>query len=107
MDNAQEVYLALQVKPIKTLSLKFAWMLAQKGKDYDELGGSRLGNPFIDEVEWENQSLSLQARYQVINDGYFFIHYLYSNITGELDKYTPQMYHGKMSTLSLGANFGF
>ncbi len=107
MDNAQEVYLALQVKPAKTFSIKVAWMLAQKGKDYDEQGGSRLGNPFIDEVEWENQSLSLQARYQIINDGYLFVHYLYSNITGEVDKYTPPMYHGKMSTISFGANFGF
>jgi len=107
MDNAKEVYLALQVKPVKTLSLKFAWMLAQKGKDYDELGGSRLGNPFIDEVTWENQSLSVHASYQIVNDGYVFINYLYSNITGELDKFTPQMYHGQMSTISFGANFGF
>ena len=107
MDNAKEVYLALQVKPVKTLSLKFAWMLAQKGKDYDELGGSRLGNPFIDEVTWENQSLSVHASYQIVNDGYVFINYLYSNITGELDKFTPPMYHGQMSTISFGANFGF
>jgi hypothetical protein len=107
MDNAQEIYLAVQVKPVKTLSLKMAWMLAQKGKDYDELGGSRLGNPFMDTVEWENKSLALQARYQVINDGYLFVHYLYSNITGDLDKYTPPMYHGKQNTISFGLNFGF
>ncbi|MEE4198432.1 MAG: hypothetical protein V2I54_12370 [Bacteroidales bacterium] len=107
MDNAREYYVALQVKPVKTLSLQLAWMLAQKGKDYDELGGSRLGNPFLDTVEWENQSLSFRARYQVINDGYLFFHFLYSNSSGELDKYTPAVYHGELTTFSLGANFGF
>ncbi|MFO7828808.1 MAG: hypothetical protein R6V23_09330 [Bacteroidales bacterium] len=107
MDNAQEIYFAVQVKPLKTLSLKAAYLLAQKGKDYDALGGSRLGNPFIDKVEWENQSVSLHASYQIINDGYLFIKYLYSDISGELDKYTAPVFHGKQSTFSFGANFGF
>jgi hypothetical protein len=107
MDNVQEIYLAVQVKPIKTLSLKMAYLLAQKGKDYNELGGSRLGNPFMDSVEWENQSLSFHARYQIMNDGYVFINYLFSNISGELDKYTAPMFHGKQNTISFGLNFGF
>ncbi|MFP4025523.1 MAG: hypothetical protein ACLFVR_13445, partial [Thiohalospira sp.] len=107
MDNAQELYLAVQVKPVKTLSLKMAYLFAQKGKDYNELGGSRLGNPFMDSVEWENQSVSFHARYQIINDGYVFITYLFSNISGELDKYTAPMFHGKQNTISFGLNFGF
>lgn len=107
MDNAQEIYFSLKVKPVKTLSLQLSYLLAQKGKDYDDIGGSRLGNPFIDKVELENQSISFHARYQIINDGYIFINYLYNNISGELDKYTASVLHGKQSTFSLGANFGF
>ncbi|MCD4832958.1 MAG: hypothetical protein K8R31_04120 [Bacteroidales bacterium] len=107
MDNAQEIYLAIQYKPFKTLSLKLAYLHAKKGKDYDDLGGSRLGNPFMDSVEWENKSFTFRASYQIINDGYIFINYLHSNISGDQDKYTPPVFHGKQSTISFGANFGF
>ncbi len=107
MDNSQVIYFSAQVKPYRTLSLKLSYLHAQKGKDYDELGGSRLGNPYMDSVEWENKSVAFRASYQIINDGYIFLNYVYSNISGDLDKYTTAVFHGKQSTISLGANFGF
>lgn len=107
MDNSQEIYVAIQFKPIKTLSLKLSYVYAQKGKDYDDIGGSRLGNPFMDSVEWENKTIAFRASYQIINDGYIFLNYVNSNITGDLDKYTAPMFHGKQNTISFGANFGF
>ena len=107
MDNSQEIYVAILFKPIKTLSLKLSYLHAQKGKDYDELGGSRLGNPFMDSVEWENKTLGFRASYQIINDGYVFLNYLNSNISGDVDKYTAPVFHGKQNTISIGANFGF
>lgn len=107
MDNSQEIYFSLIVKPYKTLTLKLAYLYAKKGKDYDDLGGSRLGNPYMDTVEWENKSISFAANYQIINDGYIFFKYLHSNISGDVNKYTASMFHGKQSTVSLGMNFGF
>lgn len=108
MDNSQEVYISLIVKPYKTLTLKLAYLYAQKGKDYDDIGGdSRLGNPFMDTVEWENQSISFSAHYQIVNDGYVFFRYLYSNISGDANKYTAPMFHGKQNTISFGMNFGY
>lgn len=107
MDNSQEIYVSAMVKPFRTLSIKLSYLHAQKGKDYDDLGGSRLGNPFMDTVEWENKSIVFRASYQVINDGYVFLNYVYNNISGDLNKYTSPMFHGKQSTISLGANFGF
>ncbi|MBI9054694.1 MAG: hypothetical protein JEY96_12800 [Bacteroidales bacterium] len=107
MDNSQEIYLSLVFKPYKTLSFKLAYLYAKKGKDYDDLGGSRLGNPFMDTVEWENTSISFKTSYQIINDGYLFLNYLYSNTSGDQNKYTSPMFHGKQNTISFGMNFGF
>jgi hypothetical protein len=107
MDNSQEIYLSLVFKPYKTLSFKLAYLYAKKGKDYDDLGGSRLGNPFMDTVEWENTSISFKTSYQIINDGYLFLNYLYSNTSGDQNKYTSPIFHGKQNTISFGMNFGF
>jgi len=107
MDNSQEVYISVVHKPFKTLSLKVAYLHAKKGKDYDDIGGSRLGNPFMDTVEWQNKSFSFRASYQIINDGYIFFNYLFSDISGDQDKYTAAVFHGKQSTISFGVNFGF
>jgi hypothetical protein len=107
MDNSQEVYISLVHKPFKTLSLKVAYLHAKKGKDYDEIGGSRLGNPFMDTVEWQNKTFSFRASYQIINDGYVFLNYIHSDISGDQNKYTAVVFHGKQSTVSFGANFGF
>jgi hypothetical protein len=107
MDNAQELYLSVLVKPFRTLSLKISYVYAQKGKDYDDLGGSRLGNPFMETVEWENQIIAFKANYQIINDGYVFARFMHSNISGDQDKYTSPVFHGKQNTISFGMNFGF
>jgi len=107
MDNSQEIYVSLRYKPFKTLSLKLAYLHAKKGKDYDDIGGSRLGNPFMDTVEWQNKSFSFRASYQIVHDGYIFVNYLHSDISGDQNKYTASVFHGKQSTFSFGANFGF
>ncbi|MFC2151800.1 hypothetical protein ACFLSE_04665 [Bacteroidota bacterium] len=107
MDNSQEVYVSIMHKPYKTISLKLSYLHAKKGKDYDDLGGSRIGNPFMDSVEWENKSISFRASYQIINDGYVFLNYMNSNISGDQSKYTASVFHGKQNTISFGANFGF
>ncbi len=107
MDNSKELYFAVNIKPIKGLNIKIDYLDAKKGKDYDSIGGDRLGLPYIETVEWENKSFSVQAKYQIINDGYIFFKYLNSNIQGDLNTYTPDMFHGKQNTLSMGINYGF
>lgn len=107
MDNSQEIYLSLVFKPYKTIRFKLAYLYAKKGKDYDDLGGSRLGNPYMETVEWENKSISFSANYQIINDGYVFLKYLHSDISGDQIKYTTPAFHGKQNTISFGMNFGF
>ena len=107
-DNAREYYFALGYRPVRGLHLMLSYLFAQKGPDHTELGTDRLGIPFLESVEWENKTFRFRARYQIINDAYFYGEYRYSNISGnELDKYTHPLWHGKTNTFTIGANFGF
>jgi hypothetical protein len=106
-DNTQEIYLSLQYKPIRGLVFDLSWIYAQKGPDYTEQGRERLGLPFIDSVAWENNTIALKGRYEIINDGYVFAGFEYSNILGDVEDYTHPMWYGKTKTLSIGVNFGF
>jgi hypothetical protein len=109
-DNTQEVYLNLQYKPIRGLVFDLSWLYAQKGPDYTELGGARNGLPFIETVEWKNNTIAFKGRYEIINDGYVYVGFEHSNISGDtvyIDKYTHPMWHGKNNTMEVGINFGF
>jgi hypothetical protein len=106
-DNAQEIYLSLQYKPIRGLLLDLSWEYAQKGPDYTGLVGDRLGLPFMESVDWEANTIALKGRYEIINDGYVYVGLEHANITGDLDKYTHPMWHGKNNTVVVGINFGF
>jgi ribosomal protein L31 len=109
-DNTQEVYLNLQYKPIRGLVLDLSWIYALKGPDYTELGGTRKGLLFIETVEWKNNTIAFKGRYEIINDGYVYVGFEHSNISGDtvyIDKYTHPMWHGKNNTVEVGINFGF
>lgn len=107
-DNAREYYVQVGYRPVRGLDLRLSWMLAQKGPDYTDLGTSRLGLPFLESIEWEKQSLALDARYQIINDAYATASWQYSNISGQdLAKYTHPLFHGETHSFRLGLNFGF
>lgn len=106
-DNAQEIYISLQYRPIRGLLIDLSWDYAQKGPDYTELGGDRLGLPFMKSVEWENNTFSLKGRYEIINDGYIYVGFEHANVTGDLEKYTHELWYGKTNTVSFGINFGF
>jgi len=107
-DNNHEFYISIDAKPIRGLYLHVSFLLAQKGPDYDDLGGDRLGLPFLETIEWENKSFSMIARYEIINDAFFTLEFQNSDISGnDLNKYTHPMWHGKTNTFSAGINFGF
>ena len=107
-DNSRELFLALESRPVRGLWLQASYSFAQKGPDYDRLGGSRLGLPFMESVEWENKTFLIQGRYEIVNDGFVFVQYQKSNISGnDLMLYTHPLWRGRTHTFSLGLNFGF
>jgi len=106
-DNALEYYASLTFKPLSRLLAELSFLWAEKGPDYTELGGSRLGLPFMAHVAWEEKTVFFNLSYQLLNDLYVFSSYRYSNITGDVDKYTSPVWQGRTNTWSAGMNFGF
>ncbi|WP_289053552.1 hypothetical protein [Carboxylicivirga marina] len=121
-DNAEELYLAVGFKPIRGLDIiaNYTWM--QKGKDYMKILNDgeieehpeinpeheRRGLPFINELRYKNQSLTLKASYQVVNDAFIFIEATKNEFSGsDKELYTNPFYLEGDNILSFGMNFGF
>jgi hypothetical protein len=106
-DNSMEIYLAISWKPVRGVFLNLAYTLAEHGDeypddrsyDYDELR-------FMKNKIWQNESLEFTARYEFINNGYFFVRYLKSIQEGDV-RYLPEYMNGNTDNLSIGLNIGF
>jgi len=112
-DNSQEIYVALQYKPIRGLFLELAYTLGQHGDEYDyaECASDPDCNLHklkpLDNITWENQTIQFNARYEIISNTYFFMSFLSGNATGNVELRTPAYYRGKTTTFTFGANMGF
>lgn len=133
-DNAQEIYLELQYKPIRSLNLKLWWCHATKGNDYEDVrtridGQSTvsqiISQPVLGEKVWQNNTVAFDAVYEVFNNCYAVLNVAWNNaqafepasepIVGEnrltaqgyLDKFTPVFYQGRNLTITAGFSFGF
>ena len=110
-DNARDLYLALQVKPWRTLRVKLYLNNAQKGPDHTELGTEpRAGIKPYDPIVWKSNRTGLLVSGQIINDLYFRLGYEWREVSGEeeyINRWTPEVYRGKTNTFSFGVNFGF
>jgi len=108
-DNSQEVFAGITFKPISRMRIELSYTKAEKGTDYTYtgIGANGLGLPFIDTVKWSNETYSAKISYELINDGFLFVEYLQSNISGNVAYYTPAFLRGRMKTFSFGINYGF
>ncbi|MCE5330551.1 MAG: hypothetical protein LLF95_00240 [Bacteroidales bacterium] len=135
-DNAQEIYLALQYKPIRGLDFKLTYTDAKHGNEYDYVrrGTSNgltgnvdgiISQPSLGEIIWSNHTVALHGTYEVTNNTYLVFQAEYINIqayeptqavtfgenrmTAEqtLNYFTPKFLQGQNLTLSAGISFGF
>lgn len=133
-DNSQEIYVSLGYKPIRSLELNLNYIQAKHGNDYNYIRRTQnntnviknvISQPFMNDVIWSNQSIELNALYEIFNNVYARVNIQNSNIQsfdatstailGEnrmtaqqvLNKYTPTFLQGKTTTLTFGLNFGF
>lgn len=135
-DNAQEVYAALQFKPLRGLDFKLTYTDAKHGNEYDYIrrGVSNgiqgkvddiISQPSLGEVIWSNKSLAFQGTYEIFNNTYMVFKAEMSDIQafepsqsvafGEnrmtaqqtLNYFTPAYLQGKQLTFSGGISFGF
>ena len=74
-------------------------------------------DPFMEEVVWSNETISLKGRYLLYNNFSLFAEYRFSDIRGYdvddipaqeyLDMFTPALFHGKNNTVTFGMQLGF
>ena len=125
-DNAQEVYVALAYKPIRSLSFTLSYVNATKYNEY--LYTRTPGSTFIKQKQfaekvWRNDEVKLHAVYEVVNNAYAFLDFGWNNARGfevaseptmdevrltaegYLKRYTPAFYWGENVTVKMGFSF--
>lgn len=109
-ENAQEIYIEGGLKLVRGLKASLSYTQALKGPEhvFQIINGetNTRGLKFLEQVVWQNNSISGKLSYEIINDGYIFAEALMSNIEGE-PIYHPAYFNGKLVTISGGVNFGF
>lgn len=105
-DNSREWHIAFDYRPYRTLNINLFFIDAIRGPDYTGLGGTRLGNPPLKNIQWHNTGFGIKAGYQIINDVYSWFSFTNSNITGN-SGWTPELFSGRKNTLNAGITVGF
>ncbi|MDP4281961.1 MAG: hypothetical protein Q8867_07385 [Bacteroidota bacterium] len=108
-DNSQEIYVALDWRPIRGLICTLSWELSEHGKDdvFPEMEDP-YAVPVLSGLEWKSNITGLNLRYEVLNDCYIFGGIIHRIISGNNPEYfTPEMLHGETNTLNAGFNIGF
>lgn len=127
-DNSQDIYVAVNYKPVRGLNLNLSYTNATKYNDYEyirrEVGEALSQKPFAEKV-WQNDIVAFRAVYEVVNNAYAVVNIEWNNARGYepssdpissedrrtaqgyLDKYTPKLYQGENWTFTVGFSFGF
>jgi hypothetical protein len=111
-DNAEEIYASLVFKPIRGLHIKAELLWAKHGPNvqYDDSPNVIIETPFIESVSWENKTMAVDIRYEVVSNVYVYVNAMKSDISGDtelLNLWTPTYYQGDQLTVSAGFNVGF
>jgi len=104
-DNAEEYYVALGYQPLRGLAIVADYTKALKGEEYN-MNVFALGTPFIEKVDWKNESCSFKLTYEVFNNFKVFSSFIYSEIKDLNGSYTPDYFKGTNRTVTFGLNIG-
>jgi len=108
-ENSQEIYLALSLHPLRGVLINASYTIAEHGDDvpYRINAGYEVDQvPFLKNKTWQNHSFEFSARYEFVNNGYFFVRYLNSQREGDV-RYQPVFMNGNTNTFMTGINIGF
>ena len=87
-DNAQSIYVGLSYRPTRSLRLTLDYTQDTKYRKYDyvrkNIAGTRVENPIIaqkpfSEKIWRNDELTFRAVYEVFNNCYAHVDFIYNN----------------------------
>lgn len=126
-DNSQDIYVALNVRPARSLYITASWTHATKYNTYQyvrrSIGEIIAQKPF-DEKTWRNQIFEFKATYEPINNIYLRAQLQWNNAQGydltdkapfsgetrldaegNLKRFTPAIYRGQNLTAILSLTF--
>ena len=106
-DNSKDLFIKLVYQPLAKFKIGIDFLHAQVGTQYEYTGGSSIwGKPFLDKIIWKNTSATVSAKYELINDLYFYLSFTNSKITGaEKNTFTPQILQGNYFNSSVSYQF--
>lgn len=94
-ENSMEIYAALCWKPVRGLRFDGSYLYAKHGE------GTTLSA-----LDYKDTEISVQAKFEVINNAYVFLQYLRRQTEGDI-RYVPGIYFGSTNSLIAGINIGF
>jgi hypothetical protein len=105
-DNSRSWYFALDYRPLRAAGVRLWHERSERGTDYQGIGGSRVGLPYLGTVEWSNITTGLDISYMVTGGVQLRAALIRRNITGE-EEWHPAYLSGTTITLSGGVVWGF
>jgi len=105
-DNSMEIYVALNYKPLRGLHVKLAYTYGVHGDEYvDDRSYDYSKLRFLDNIIWQENTISCRAQYEYVSNGFLFIEYMNSQRKGDVG-YQPAFMHGSTNTFLFGATLG-
>jgi hypothetical protein len=105
-DNSRSWYLALDYRPIRTMTIRLWHEWSQRSTDYQSIGGTRIGLPYLESIEWENTATGIDVSYYITGGVQARASFTARNVTGREDWY-PSYLYGKTTTFSGSIVWGF
>ena len=105
-DNSRSWYFALDWRPVRAAGLTLWHERSERGPDYQSIGGSRVGLPYLESIEWSNYSTGLDISYMITGGVQVQASLIRRNVSGNEDWY-PSYLYGRTTTVSGGIVWGF
>jgi hypothetical protein len=105
-DNTRSYWFALDYKPLRGLAVRLWHERSERGPDYQNIGGSRIGLPYLETVEWRNIATGMEVSYMITGGVRADIKLVKSLIEGEESWSAPHLY-GQTTIFSGGLVWGF
>ncbi|MHC1731053.1 MAG: hypothetical protein AB9888_03310 [Bacteroidales bacterium] len=105
-DNSRSWYLAADWRPLRAAGVRLWHEWSERGTDYQSIGGTRLGLPYLGTIEWSNITTGLDLSYMVTGGVQVRASLIRRNVTGDEEWY-PSHLSGTTTTVTGGVVWGF
>ena len=105
-DNSRSWYFAIDWRPVRAAGITLWHERSERGPDYQSIGGTRLGLPYLGSIEWSNITTGLDISYMITGGVQMQASVIRRNVSGNEDWYPSHLY-GETTTLTGGMIWGF